>query len=520
MACASPPSRFLERVLIGNFVVHALAMVSMLAFLVASLPGGITADDGVRIARIAAHPWMWRLGWFPWQVTAFADLLLGIAILRTPWIPKAPAIVALLFTIAAIIPDQAAQAMFVTRGVDLAQEAVRTSAPAPFLAFERVWFPRTAAWAACFYDASAIAWSVCFYRAGTWSRALTWLSLAAWSAFGVVSVGMLLPVAYRLPQALVSLGNALGFVLFEVWILAVLDRVLARSRPEQAHGRMARWRHPSSFLRWIVDPLSNSRALRALCERMPGLAFRSDITDVVYVNYLVDAERLVALVPEGLELQRLGGTGEDGALSIFTHLTYNHGHFGPRVLGPLRRLLGSPVQSNWRIHVRDPRTGVLGIYFVTTAISSTLSALAARLMTEGVPMHVPAHAQVRRDGDGTLHVSIDPGDGSAPDLEATLKPARAAVLPTPWSKCFSSYRQMLAFVVPQDRAMSTQPWRGIVTRHEIDLGIALDDCEPLDGEVASRAAEAIVGDARPLCFRVARVSFEFDAELRDPLASL
>src|SRR5262249_6500560 len=145
-----------------------------------------------------------------------------------------------------------------------------------------------------------------------------------------------------------------------------------------------------------LDGLANSRFARTLCEWLPPVSFVSDITNVFYVNYLVEAERLEGLMPWGLELQRLG---PGGRYAFFTFLTFRHGHFGPRLLGPLRRLLPSPVQSNWRIHVRDPQTGVLGIYFVTTAITSTPHALAARLLSEGIPMHLLAAGTINTGAD-------------------------------------------------------------------------------------------------------------------------
>ena len=67
---------------------------------------------------------------------------------------------------------------------------------------------------------------------------------------------------------------------------------------------------------------------------------------------------------------------------MFTFLTYRHGDFGPAFFGPLRRLCGSPVQSNWRIYVRDDRTGKEGVYFVTSAVTTARHALGARLMAE------------------------------------------------------------------------------------------------------------------------------------------
>ncbi|MFE0360792.1 hypothetical protein [Streptomyces griseoaurantiacus] len=68
------------------------------------------------------------------------------------------------------------------------------------------------------------------------------------------------------------------------------ERLLTRSRPETRYGRYARWVHPAG--RWRAAPLNRvagSRLLRLPGERVPPVAFVSDITDVVYVNYVVDA---------------------------------------------------------------------------------------------------------------------------------------------------------------------------------------------------------------------------------------
>jgi len=264
----------------------------------------------------------------------------------------------------------------------------------------------------------------------------------------------------------------------------------------------------------MLNVMANSRLVAAFLERLPDPAMLSDITDVVYVNYLVPAEKLLPLVPEGLELQRLG---PDGKYGLFTFLTYKHGHFGFRILGPLRRFMPSPVQTNWRIHVRDPRTGHQGIYFLTNAITNGFQALGARLLAEGMPMHVLGDAEVRRDEKGVIQLRLDPGSGSAPDAKATLSPDKEPPLDGAWKECFTSFREFLAYCVPQDRALSTQPWANEVTRHEIQLGIPLDHCEPLEGVVESKAAAAIAGDARPICFRVPSVAFRFEEEATDPL---
>ncbi len=242
------------------------------------------------------------------------------------------------------------------------------------------------------------------------------------------------------------------------------------------------------------------------------LAFRSDIQHVIYTNYLVPAEQIEALVPPGLDLQRIG---PDGRYALVSILTYRHGHFGPRLAGPLRRLFPSPIQSNWRLYVSDPRTGQRGIYFLTNAVSGLPQALGARFLSEGMPMHVPRAADLRQRPDGAWLATLDPGAGSAPDLAALLRACEGRPATGPWAECFASYEEMLAYAVPQDRALTAQPWHAWVTRQEIRLDIPLGACQPLAGDVSSRAARVLVGDAEPFSFLVPGVYFRFDAERHD-----
>jgi hypothetical protein len=502
-------SRLLERALLFTFVIHGVAMGSMAFLLLPGMPGGGTADARDRIHYMAAHPWLWRLGWFPWQLTALSDLLVAIGLLRARWVPKGPAILTLLVTVAAVIFDQAGQICWMTRGLELAE----SGDAAAYLAYEGRIFAWTAVWGGTLYTVGALGWTWCLVAGGTWNRWLTGISLVLWPLFLYVNAGPLFPRELGPSPLFVAAGNAAGFVLLQLWFALAAELVLRRSRPDAASGRQAPWRHPAALLRPLADLLANSRFVRALAELPPAIAFDSDIRDVIYVNYLTDAARLEPLVPEGLELQRVG---PGGRLGVFTFLTFRHGHFGPRLLGPLRRLLPSPIHTNWRIHVRDPRSGKEGIHFVTNAIASTPHALGARLMSEGMPMHVLASAELRSDG-GRFLLALDPGAGSAPDAGAELRPAPAPPLSGPWSAAFDSWKQMLAYVVPQDRGFSTQPWHGRVTRQEIRLEIPIEACEALEGRVSSKAAASIVGNAEPFCFRVPGVRFRFDREEYDPL---
>lgn len=501
--------RLLERALIFSFFIHAAAMGSMAILLLSGMPGGGTADDQARIRHIAGHPWLWRLGWIPWQFTALSDVLIAVGLLRAAWIPKLPALLTALVTVAAVIPDQAGQVAWMMHGIELAQ----SGDAAAYLQFEARIFRWIAVWGGTLYTLAAVGWTACLVAGRTWNRPLTILSVVLWPLFAWVNAGPLLPAAMRPSAAAVAAGNAIGFILLELWLALAAEAVLRRSRPGTLHGRDAPWRHPGLIAGPIIDLVANSRFIRAIAERAPMISFVSDVTDVIYVNYVVEAERLEPLVPAGLELQRVG---PGGRFSVFTFLTFRHGHFGPRLLGPLRNLLPSPIHSNWRIHVRDPRTDRRGVTFLSNSIDSTPHALAGRLLSEGMAMHVPAAAELRREG-GNILLALDPGSGSAPDARAELRPAGRTPESGPWSAAFATWGEMLEYVVPQDRALSVQPWHGHVTRQEIRLEIPLEACEPLEGRVTSRLAAAIAGDAEPFCFRVPRLELSFDSEVHDPM---
>jgi hypothetical protein len=129
-------ARFLEAALVFNFVIHAVAMVSMAWLLLPGMPGGGETDDARRVLYIAENPWWWRLGWVPWQLTALVDLMLAVALVWTKWIPRKPALITLLLTLAAIVPDQYGQFLWMTRGVELATQGFKDSNLVPYLQFE------------------------------------------------------------------------------------------------------------------------------------------------------------------------------------------------------------------------------------------------------------------------------------------------------------------------------------------------------------------------------------------------
>ncbi len=225
-----PAARFLEQVLLLNIVIHVAGIVTMGLILMPGMPGGPVAEDAQRVAYIAEHPWLWRLGWIPWHLAAVIDVLTGIALVCTRWIPRWPAVLTLVVTLCAAIPEQIGELTWVRRGVALAQAAQRSGDLTPYLELEAWSFHLATVVGASLYIAMALGWTWCFAAAGTWNRALTWLSVATWGSLAVGSIGLLLPEAARPGELLVAVSNGAGFLLLIAWLILVTRQVFRRGR--------------------------------------------------------------------------------------------------------------------------------------------------------------------------------------------------------------------------------------------------------------------------------------------------
>ena len=122
-----PPSaptaaRFLEQVLLASFVIHLVALVTMATICLPGVPGGTGADGPARLAYVADHAVLWRLGWVPWHLSAAVDLLTAVALLSTRWIPRLPALLTLLVTLAAVGVEQSGEIPWTVQGPTRAAE--------------------------------------------------------------------------------------------------------------------------------------------------------------------------------------------------------------------------------------------------------------------------------------------------------------------------------------------------------------------------------------------------------------
>lgn len=225
-------SRFLEQAMLWNLLIHAAAVLSMATVLTRAVPGGPVADDAARVAFIAEHPGLWRLGWAPWHLCAAIDVVTGAALVWTRWVPRGPAVLTLLVTLCAVVPEQVAEVGWVTRGVELAQEAHATGDLREYLAYEAWAFRLTVEVAASIYVFMALGWTWCLAAGGAWSPALTGVSALAWPTLAVGSLGLLLPAPLRPGPPLVAASTGLGFALLLVWLALATRAVWRRGRAD------------------------------------------------------------------------------------------------------------------------------------------------------------------------------------------------------------------------------------------------------------------------------------------------
>ena len=484
--------RQLTAALFVFLVVHAVAMVVM-PVLVA--PGLDTqADVTTRMAYVAAHPWRWRLGWLPWQACAVSDVLLAIALVR--WRSSAWNWLGLAFTALAVIPDQWGEWLMTTELIELAQ----SGSSAAYLELEARTLLFTGACGNTTYVLMTLCWMLAIAKAApTKSRPQLWIG--AISLLGFTGSGWFCYQATRDPSSYPGYGLAglfagVGFVLLLVWTCAAAIAI-AEDEPLQ---------HASHDLVWPTGSRGGGLAailahpgLRDLFRFLPFVALRSEVTDVVYLNWMVPIEKVRSWLPKPLEPHTFGD------YTVLSILTYRHGSFGPSLMGPLRRVLASPLQSNWRLYLEPVDGRQDAVYFFKTVLSSAPLVVASRLLADGLPAHYAA-TFVHKHGDAIV-TEVRSAGGSAPDLKSTVSLQDCEALPGPFAEHFASWNEAVTYLVEQSRAVVPVHRRGRMIESRIDIPIAVGDVVPASATVKSTFLAEVIGDAEVFAFVVPAVDF-------------
>lgn len=283
-----------------------------------------------------------------------------------------------------------------------------------------------------------------------------------------------------------------------------------RAFPESSQLQDNTYRHPRAgwpgrLLAALANCTRFAAVRQAILSRLPFLPLHSDVRDVVYVSWLVDAQAAQQLLPAGVTLwQRDGKTP-------FTVQTYRHGHFGPALPGPLRRLLPSPLQSNWRLyldHTPPDAPDVPCVYFLKNIMDSLPHALGTRLFSDILPTHL-ADGMTLGVSATQARCSIAPGAGSAPALDIQAAFAASQALDADWQPLFGNWRDAVAFLACQDAAIAPVPRNGKLVFGEIHLPVDLDQVHAL---ATARADCSLLAQlppvSPPFAFLVPKVPFK------------
>ncbi len=500
--------RWTHRAIGFTLVMHAVALLAMASILAPGLD--MEASPLSRATYVAGHANIWRLGWSAWQLTALSDLLLSLALV---WYAQRVqrgrffAGLGLVFVIGAVVPDQLGEYELTTSHLILSTQAAIGQAPmTSWLASESRTLILTGTCGASGYVLMSFAWMACLVQMGHGPK-----GHRAFMGLGVVDLLLFAVTAgvntYSITHGTVAHGypafgvvfalNAVAFPLLLLWMLSmavVLGAGHHARNPASDHA-LHRFSWPKSGLMGRLAEQLAAPGLRDLIRYctppMPEL--HSDITEVVYLNWRVPTSRVQGLLPSPLRIDE-----QDGHtwLSI---LTYRHGHFGPRFLGPLRKLMPSPIQSNWRLYVQPSREA---IYFFKTSVHSAALALGSRLGSDGLPSHFPLSMKHDRASDQIVS-GIEPGASGAPDMLAwvfvTEERTLAEGIPGTW-------RAQVDYLVHNNGARSMLAAEGQPLQSYIDIPIDIETIEPaILQEFRSDFLDPFVKDCPCLAFVVPKV---------------
>lgn len=487
--------RALMTSLLFTIVAHALGLLSMATIL---RPGVADNFNTLEQAQyIAEYPNLWRLGWLPWNLSALGNIIFGVFLIawtrsrpnKTGWILAS---LALFLTICAVIPDQYGEFLLDTELVKLAQSsAPLASSPQDpildsFARRQRELLTMLGYTANNLYILMSIVWIFVILRICPQSRARTSFVAVSYIAnifFVGVSAASLArqngPTDEFLTQFWVMMAlNGLSFplLLLQMILMAVTLGEAHHLNNPSPDDHLHKFRWPDQSPRSLLAHLINARGLRDLIRAsstiLPIPVMKSDIRDVVYLNWMVPEKRARQLCPEPLKLDVRNGKT---AISL---LTYQHGHFGPAFYGPLRKFLPSPCQSNWRIYVEpeNPSAKRDAIYFFKTTISDWPHALGSRLLSDGLPSHLSQSFTHTREGDRVI-TQMAPGLGSAPDLQSDVTCNTPRELPEDFKEFFPSWNDAVEYLVEQNRGVNVLQGMGEVLESRIDIPIEVAQVE-------------------------------------------
>jgi hypothetical protein len=245
-----------------------------------------------------------------------------------------------------------------------------------------------------------------------------------------------------------------------------------------------------AFFAYLSNKTKLRNLLRKLFPRVPQL--ESDITSVLYLNWKVPVKNIRSLLPEDFQVD------ETDSWTWVSILTFNHGNFGPKFLGPLRKLCPSPLQSNWRLYLKD---GDDSVYFFKSVLDNSLYVLGSRFFSDGLPCHFPENFVYSVEENHIL-LNIDGGTGSSPSLDIRVEKTFEA---------YDEWDRWLPYLVNQNSAIAALNNRKIKAKIKLDVDLSsAQTVKTLRFE--SKYLEPLIKEGVPYHFYIPKVKFLYGGE--------
>lgn len=262
-----------------------------------------------------------------------------------------------------------------------------------------------------------------------------------------------------------------------------------------------------------IESLLNGPLLKRIKNIFPPpfshVKLKSEITNIVYLNWMIPIEKIRDMIPDGLQTNAIQGK------VLFSILTYRHGHFGPAKPAGLRSFYSSPLQSNWRFYIaadtklfKEPT-----VLFVSNSMSSFLYCLGSRLFSNMMYTHHPqsfSHQYI----DNHIHTKIDPGNSNAPDLEVICHSVEEWKIPNDFQHISTHPNELLEKIIIQNRALTSQD---LNSSHIANISLAFDikEIKPLKIDFfKSHTLYDIVKEEECFAFQIPSLTFFMNNEKR------
>ncbi|MGN6648269.1 MAG: hypothetical protein ACTHJT_17220 [Cytophaga sp.] len=286
------------------------------------------------------------------------------------------------------------------------------------------------------------------------------------------------------------------------------------SKPYQDPFRYPRKSRTGNLLNRLLNNLLFIKLKRILFYPFSKTTLTSDVTNVVYLNWLVPFKKIEHFVPPHIRLKMYGDH------VLFTILTYKHGKFGPAFLKFFKKIMGSPLQSNWRFYIENNSDfGVQepAIFFIKNCIDERAYALGSRVCSNILLTDLPDTFEHKFE-NGHFSTHIEPGLSNAPDLFVRVKSSDAAAIPENFKRLFPDTQALIRMLCEQDFAVAAQPDKDVYAVAQIKLVFDAQTIQLLEVlEYKSSWLDTIVSDSPCFAFVIPELHF---TSLKDTLKTL